>query len=419
MNVKLPNRLLSSPFSDQNFQISRQYANQRVFLNNLGPILQTAPIQLCASWPLTLQNSLLETEDELREFYRSMVRSINDRTGSSFVIKEYLYESTSARYRCKYSKKFRKGHDCRNNCHGKLSLTLEEQFKGPKRSLVALVALVKLHHGCLHDDNKVIPSVKSKRISNSRRTRTSITLRTHSAEATLISDSLVRPCQRLHCLNHIPSNSDWVLCESCRLDLTRSRTGKSQSPFVCARCKLPRPTPVGGYITCDSCRSKHAKRDREYKARQRRLRSTTKLTPAPSRLSHVPDFLFTPSATPSPSGIQVDALSLGGDEANEDHSTSPPGPRRPPRRVLNGFRSLSQSTAEDVGEEQVGTEGVDNTGSHRQPSTSSSSTAPHTPSAPASEFVTVCLHRTVAEELLKQIKMSGVEVKTEDESNIV
>ncbi|KAH8824931.1 hypothetical protein DL96DRAFT_150547 [Flagelloscypha sp. PMI_526] len=276
-----------------------------------------------------------------------------------------------------------------------------------------------LHHDYLHDVRESV-TIKTLPISNNHRIRTrSIT--PHTPPVEVIIDSPFRRCKRNRCLNHVPSHLGWVFCEQCRLDIYGSRRGKkspSQSPFVCVQCKLPKHTPVGGYTTCDSCRSRHAKISRECRARQRQLSLVAKLEQTPTRLSHVPTFLFTPSPTPLPSEIRPDSLSLGDDNADRSDETPPPAHLGPARRSLSGIRPLSQTTTGDVSEEQVDTEQIGSTMSDRQYSTPYSRTALHTTSAPASEFVTLRLPRTVAEMLLKQLKMSGVEVKTEDESSI-
>ncbi|KAH8824933.1 hypothetical protein DL96DRAFT_150599 [Flagelloscypha sp. PMI_526] len=339
--------------------VPRRYATQQIFLDDLRHLLETAPLDLCASWPLALQNGLPETETELRALCRSVVGNINKSTGSSFMILKYGLDNKSAWYRCKYSKSSKNGPDCRFNCCGRLKLALEERLRGIKPS-VHVRAVMKLHHGCLHYDDKSTPSKNSDPISNSRRKNmtSKVTPRAHFAETTVSSGSLVRRCKKPLCPYYVPSHSGWVFCASCRFNLTSNRRDKkvpNASPFVCYRCKCPGPTPVGGYKSCDSCRSKHAQSDREYKASRKQLSSTVKVGQMPSQLSTLPNFIFTPSPTPSPPDIQLDASNAGDDGADEGYSMPPPAGHEPTQHSLSISEPLSRTNTEGISEKQVST----------------------------------------------------------------
>ncbi|KAH8798575.1 hypothetical protein DL96DRAFT_1720482 [Flagelloscypha sp. PMI_526] len=135
----------------------------------------------------------------------------------------------------------------------------------------------------------------------------------------------------------------------------------------------------------------------------------------PSQLSTLPNFIFTPSPTPLPPNIQIDPSSAGDDGPDEGHGMSPPAGHEPTQHSLSITEPLSQTNTEGVSEKQVSTGNLGNTQLHRQCPTSSCSTL-QTTSIPAPEFVTFQLSRTVAKELIMQLKSSRVEFEANDQS---
>ncbi|KAH8824932.1 hypothetical protein DL96DRAFT_150549 [Flagelloscypha sp. PMI_526] len=95
MTVQLLSHLLFSSSSNLTFQVARQYTNQQRFLDDLKPLHETAPLDLCVSWPLSLRNGPLETAAELQVFYQRVADKINENIGSSFMYFRSCSLSTS------------------------------------------------------------------------------------------------------------------------------------------------------------------------------------------------------------------------------------------------------------------------------------------------------------------------------------